>query len=117
VGAGAFGVADATSDLEAVEVGEHDVEHDEVRPPAGNGLQGASSRGGPFHLEAVVAQAHGHQLGDVLLVIDNEDSRFTTIGVHPVSTAGACAIRILCSIWCLTHTKSNAMIKSHTVRA
>ena len=68
----ALGLAEATGHLEAVEVGQHDVEHDQV----GAGLldlgQRLAAGGGPLDLEAVVAETHGHQLGDVLLVVDDE---------------------------------------------
>ena len=70
--AGAFVLAQAAGHLEAVEVGQHDVEHDQVGPALLDGGQRLATGRGPLDLEAVVAEGEGDQLGDVLLVVDGQ---------------------------------------------
>ena len=60
--------------LEAVEVGQHHVEDHEVRTIRLDlGESGASGIGGRY-LEALVAQRRRDEVGDVRLVVDNEDA-------------------------------------------
>ena len=56
-GAGALGLAQPAGDLEAVEVGQHHVEHDEVGPAPLDGVERRPARRRPLDLEAVVAEA------------------------------------------------------------
>lgn len=70
---GALRLAQPAGHLEAVEVGQHDVEDDEVGPVLLDGGEGGPPRGGAFHLEAVKLQAHGEQLGDLRLVVNHEN--------------------------------------------
>ena len=56
--AGALALAQPAGHLEAVEVGEHHVEHDQVGPALLDGGQRLPSGGGPLDLEAVEAEGH-----------------------------------------------------------
>ncbi len=80
-GAGALGLAQAAGHLEAVEVGQHHVEHDQVGAAALDGGERRAAGGGPLDLEAVEAEGHGDQLGDVLLVVDDEHVGLLALGV------------------------------------
>jgi hypothetical protein len=58
--------------LEPVEVGQHDVEHDELRAGVPRLLQRLFSGAGRGHVEPVEAQRHLHQVPDVQLVVNDE---------------------------------------------
>ena len=45
-----------------------------------DGGQGAAPGGRGLHVEAFVAESHGHELGDVRLVVDDQDPG--GVGVH-----------------------------------
>ena len=64
--------AQPAGDLEAVEVGEHDVEHDELGPEGGGGRDRRPPGGGHGDVEARVAQGGAHQVGDGVLVVDDQ---------------------------------------------
>ena len=68
---------DGAQQLEPVDIGQHDIEHGEVEILLQDGLGslGAGIRKG--HLIAFVAQVNAHEVGNRLLVIDNED-----MGIH-----------------------------------
>ena len=83
--AGALGLAQATGHLEAVEVGQHHVEDDQVGAAGLGRGQGAPPGGRPFDLEAVEAEAHGHHLGDVLFVVDDQDPGLPPLVAHVLS--------------------------------
>jgi hypothetical protein len=80
-------LAQAAGHLEAVEVGKHDVEHHQVGPLALDGAEGVAPVGHSLHVEAVVGEAHGQQLGDVLLVVDHNDPRLAGGLGHALSLA------------------------------
>ena len=65
--------ADALEHFEAVQIGQHHVEHEQVGPKRGNGLERLAPEVGHLHLEALVAQGHREQIGDAVLVVDDED--------------------------------------------
>jgi hypothetical protein len=65
-------------DLETVEIGQHHVEHDEMRGRSAGRFQGLSSGGRDRDIEALVAQGHGDEIGDVGFVVDDEHSAFVT---------------------------------------
>jgi hypothetical protein len=64
--------AQPPDDVEPVHVGQHHVEHDEVRAVALSGLYRLGSGGRRNDVETRVAQAGGQQLKDVRLVLDHE---------------------------------------------
>ena len=73
--------ADAAAHLEAVDVGQADVEHHQHRPVLLDQLEAALAGAGLQHAEAGVAQVHVEQVGDVRVVLDDhhgpiERSRF-----------------------------------------
>jgi hypothetical protein len=68
--------AQPAADLEAVEVGHHHVQHDQVGPEIPHRRQRVATRRRRGHIEADVLQRHGHQLGDVRLVVDDQDATF-----------------------------------------
>ena len=57
-----------------MEIGEHDVEDDEVRRKFRGRLERAEAGRGGRHLEAHVAQGRPKEVGDGGLVIDDEDA-------------------------------------------
>ena len=61
-------------DREAVAVGEHDVEHHEIGPERGRGLQCVGAGARDLDGESLVAQGGRDEVGDVRLVVDDEDS-------------------------------------------
>ena len=61
--------------LEPVEVRQHHVEHDGVGVEGLRGGHGPGPGVSRGHLETLVAQGHADQLGDVLLVVDDEDAQ------------------------------------------
>ena len=64
----------AAVDLEAVQVGQHDVEHDQVGVEGRGPLDRRPAIVRRLHLEALVAQHRRDELGDRVLVVDHEDS-------------------------------------------
>ena len=67
--------AEALGDVEAVDVGQHHVEHDEVGTERVDLLERPVPAGGGLDVEALVAKRHRDELGDGLLVVDDEDTR------------------------------------------
>jgi hypothetical protein len=61
------------ADLPAVELGHHDVEQDDVRPGLPGAPEGVGAVGDARHLPAFLRQVVADQLGDVGLVLDDED--------------------------------------------
>ena len=66
--------AQSLHDREAVAVGEHDVEHHEVGAERRRRLQRVGAGAGDLDVEAFVAQGGRDEVGDVRLVVDDEDS-------------------------------------------
>jgi hypothetical protein len=64
----------AAQHLETVHAGEHDVEDHHVRGVLASGAQCRETVVGARHLPALVAQRGGEQLGEDLLVVDDEDA-------------------------------------------
>ena len=67
------GRAQVVQHAEAVEAGHHHVEHDQVRVVLGDRHQGRRAVVGGDRLEAVEAQRGRDEVGDVVLVVDDED--------------------------------------------
>ena len=61
-------------DREAVAVGEHHVEHDEVGPELLGRAEGVGSVGGDLDAESFVPQGGCDEVGDGGFVVDDEDS-------------------------------------------
>ena len=74
-------LAQPSADLEPVEVRQHHVEHQQVRPFGVCDGKGATARVGRRHVEAVQAQRRAHHVRDVLLVVDDQHVRIPS---HPV---------------------------------
>ena len=66
-------LAPAAADLEAVEVGQHDVEDDEVGVDLGDGGHGVPARGHGVDVEAGVAQRRFQHAAEVVLVVDQQE--------------------------------------------
>jgi len=66
--------------LETVDVGQHDVEQQEVRRVRAHGRQGAAPVTGHLDGEAEVAQRGAQEEPDVLLVVDDEDPGRRRVG-------------------------------------
>src|SRR6266540_2868363 len=84
------GVAQLPDDLEAVQVGQHHVEHHEIRALLAGQLHrlGTVGRGG--HRETGEAQGGGEQLEDVRIVLHHEQSRLTLRRTGQRGTPGLC---------------------------
>jgi hypothetical protein len=78
--AGALGLAEASSHLEAVEIGQHHVQHDEVGAPSLDLGQSVAAGCQTHDVEAVDGQPERDQLGDVLLVVDGEHDGLCNVG-------------------------------------
>ena len=74
--------AQAPAHLEAVDVGEPDVEHDEPRPVLGDRPDAVFAGGRLHDPEAVAAEVELDQVGDVRLVVDDEDRARAPYGSH-----------------------------------
>lgn len=70
---------EAFADLEPVDVGEHEVEHDEVGPLGPGGVEGLEAVGGGDDEEAAVAEFAHDQVPQIGFVIDHEDLGHATI--------------------------------------
>ena len=68
---GALG-AEPARDLEALHVGQHHVEHDQVGAERGDRGERVRARAGGLHGEALEAQGHRDDIDDVRLVVDDE---------------------------------------------
>ena len=80
------------SELEAVAVGKHHVEHDEVGPER-RGLPdrlAAAARHG--HVEPFVPQGGGHEVGDVRFVVHDQDA----FGVAHAGIVARMPVEMLC---------------------
>src|SRR5690606_1019605 len=66
--------AQATADLEAVEVREHHVEQQDVGPEVLGRVERLATRRRLHHVHLGVPQGGDEQVADVLLVVDDEDS-------------------------------------------
>ncbi len=71
---------EAAGHLEAVEVGKHHVENEQVGAEALQGRTDGPPVVGNLDLEPLVAKSHGDEVGDVVLVVDDEDA--SSIRVH-----------------------------------
>ena len=67
--------AQAAADLEAVHLGQHHVEHDEVEGLLGEARERLAAVRGLHDLVAVALQRERQQRLDRLLVVDQEDAR------------------------------------------
>ena len=93
------------ADVEAVAVGQHDVEDDAVEP-AGPGMgQGVDRRGGLLGGEPLEGQGRGYDVGDVGLVVDDEDAR----------PAGSRQGHQVCTTWGVPRREPNRRWTAHRV--
>ena len=74
------GGADAAEHVDAGQVGEHDVEHDDVGVERLGGADGGVAGQRVVHLPALVAQGGGQQLGEGRLVVDHERADRGAVG-------------------------------------
>ena len=76
--------AQPAGDLEAVDVGHHHVEHEEVGLPVARERERLLAAGGRAYVEAHELQTGGEQVGDVVLVVDHEHPGlgFSCASVH-----------------------------------
>ena len=91
------------ADLEAVDVGEHPVEHDQVWLEAHHRLERVASVRGFGDVEALVAERGRDGVDDRRLVVDDEDlgvGRDCQGAVHPGRILAASAVRFLRSRGC-----------------
>ena len=65
--------AHGPDDGPAVQFGEHQVQHDQRRPMAFDGVEGAGSVGRGHDAEAVALEVRSHQPDDLRVVVDDED--------------------------------------------
>ena len=65
--------ADRADDGPAVQLGEHQVEDDEGRPVALDGVEGGRTVGGRDDREAVALEVGAHEPDDLGVVVDDED--------------------------------------------
>ena len=72
--------AEALGDLEALHVGQHDVEHHEVRVEAAHRRERVAPGARRLDLEALEAQRHRDDVDDVRLVVDDEDAVLLGVG-------------------------------------
>ena len=72
-------VAKATSHGEAVDIGKHDVENDEIRLVLGRKLDGLGAIRGRKHLEARETKARGEKIANVWFIVDDEETRLVVL--------------------------------------
>ena len=66
-------VAQPAAHLEAVEVGQHHVEHDQVGPCSLDGVERVAPVAAGVHLEALVAERGLEHRAQVVLVVDEQE--------------------------------------------
>ena len=81
------GVAQAARDGEAVHVGEHDVEDDQVGARGLGFVKCAAAVFGGDNVEACEAQGGGEEVADVGFVVNDEQFCLCSGGAHGVSVA------------------------------
>ena len=74
------GLPEALQHRHPVEVGHHDVEHQGVRSELPRGLERLEAGTGGADLPALHAERHRQQVGEHLLVIDDEDAQGRAVG-------------------------------------
>src|SRR5690554_2537452 len=67
--------------LEAIDVGQHDVEHDDVGVELADELDRRLAVARRAHVPALIAQRHRHELGERRLVVDHDRPHGRTVGV------------------------------------
>ena len=75
-------------DLQAVEVGQHDVQDDDVGVDLLSGSDGCDPGAGGRDLPALVTQGGGEQVGEHLLVVDDQDAQGGAVGAGEVLGGG-----------------------------
>ncbi len=84
-------------DAEAVEVGQHHVEHEQVRAEVLQPLERRVAGVRRLNRETLVPQGHRHELGDRLLVVHHEHAAAISLAFgehHPLNLPGK-AVRLL----------------------
>ena len=66
--------AQAAADLDPVEAGQAEVEDDQVGDEAGGHVEGVDAVGGRLHLVALLAQRAAQDVGDLGVVLDDQDA-------------------------------------------
>ena len=74
IGSAASRSPQAPGDVEAVDVGQHHVEHHQVGPHRRRGRHRLAPAGADAGLEALVAERGAQQLRDARLVVDDQDA-------------------------------------------
>jgi hypothetical protein len=72
----------------AVEVGHHDVEHEGVGVEVAGDGEGVEARAGRAHLPTFHAQGHRQQVGEHLLVVDDEHAKRRSVGAVECGRGG-----------------------------
>ena len=85
--------AQSAAHLEAVDVGQADVEQHDLRPMLRDQLEPAFAVRGLQHSESGLAQVHVEQVGDVRIVLDHHD------GALALRHVGHAATLVLCGSW------------------
>ena len=91
-------LAEAAQDLEAVDAGEHDVEHDQVDAGCRGVSPGRGCLHARFHGKAFAAQELAQQGGEFGVVIDQQDvhgsnlPRMPVLGLPKASAARPCLL-------------------------
>jgi hypothetical protein len=80
--------AEALRDVEALHVGQHHVEDDEVRVEGRHGGDGLCPVPRRLHGEALELQGHRHDVHDVRLVVDDEHAVSVRVHAHDESIGG-----------------------------
>jgi hypothetical protein len=69
-------LADAATDVDPVEIGQHQVEDDQQGRARARLLDGVAARAGTAHVEAGALEVHPHERRDARLVLDDENRLF-----------------------------------------
>jgi hypothetical protein len=88
-------VAEPTTHLEAVDAGQHDVQHDEIESvgPRFDGLQSPLSRVHGLDLETVQGQRLAQTVGEVWIVLDQQESGGLSVQHLPIVATTARTVR------------------------
>ena len=76
--------AEPLGDVEALHVGQHHVEHHQVRAEVGDRAERVRPGPGRLDGEALEAQGHGHDVDDVGLIVDDEHAVVAAVAVSVV---------------------------------
>ena len=105
-------VTQPLQDGHAVEVGHHDVEDERVRVELARLRQGVEARSGGTHLPPLHPQCHRQEVGEHLLVVDDEHAKSGAVGAAQRRGGGSHASILVRFLWTAYATRYGKAMSS-----